>query len=153
MMLTIPRASVAAPFDSRAFQYRVGESLFEPAYYQQWSADPGSLVSAAVSRSLASTGSFIVLAEGAAPGTPVLVLTVTELYADVRDATAPRAVLAMQATLVDERGDVLMVRDARSDEPTSSDPSSDMIEGWAHGLGEITGSLVPHLVDAQMPTR
>ena len=151
--LTIPRATVAPPFDSRALQYRVGETLYEPAYYQQWSADPGSLVSAAVSRSLESTGGFVVLAEGSAVEAPVLMLTVTELYSDVRDPQTPRAMLAVQATLLNKQGDVLMVHNARSETPASSDHPSDIIDAWARGLAEITSALVPRLGASRSPTR
>lgn len=153
IMLTVPRAVVAPPFDSRALQYRVGETLYEPTYYQRWSADPGSLVSAAVSRSLVGTGGFVVLGEGPALGTHALMLGVTELYADVRDPRAPRAVLAMQATLVDEQGNVLMVRDARAETPASSDRPSDMVDAWGRGLGEITESLVAQLGASRAPAR
>lgn len=153
MMLTIPRAYVAPPFGSRALQYRVSETLYEPAYYQQWASDPGSLVSAAVSRSLASTGGFIVLADGTTPGVPVLRLTVTELYADVRNSQSPRAVLAVQVALLDEHGNVMLVRDARSELTARSDQPSDIIDAWASGLGRITGSLVPDLVALQSPAR
>ena len=53
-VLRMGMARVAAPFGSRAFQYRVDEARFEPAYYSQWSDDPGSLITSAMAEALQS---------------------------------------------------------------------------------------------------
>jgi uncharacterized lipoprotein YmbA len=148
VVLEIPRASVAPPFDSRAFQYRVAESRYAPAYYAQWAGDPGSLLGSAVGEALSSTGAFTVLDDGSGVASSRLLLTVTELYADVRSAASPQAVVSIRATLLDERGVAVLTRVDQAETPASSDAPSDILDAWATGLATILESLSPAILTA-----
>jgi uncharacterized lipoprotein YmbA len=145
MVLQVGRAHIAPPFDSRAFQYRVGDARYEPTYYAQWADDPGMLLMASVSRSIRSTGAFVVLDDASGTESPLLHLDVTDLYADVRDTGAPRAVVVIIATLLDAHGGVLLVWEDKRELPAASEQPSDIIAAWAEGVTDAVRELIPKL--------
>lgn len=147
-VLEVARASIAPPFDSRAFQYRTGEARYEPTYYEQWADDPGMLVTVFVSNSIRSTGEFVVLDDASGARSPLLHLNVTELYADVRETGAPRAVVAMIATVVDDDGRVLLVWDERLERAAASERPSDIVAAWAEGVDDAIRTLIPKIQGA-----
>lgn len=147
-VLEVGRTDIAPPFDSRAFQYRTGEARYEPTYYAQWADDPGMLVTAFVSNSIRSAGAFVVLDDASGVRAPLLLLDVTDLYADVRQTGAPRAVLAVLATLVDASGNVLLVWEDRRELPAASEQPADIIAAWAEGFTATTRALIPKLQSA-----
>ncbi len=143
--IEIGRAQVAPPFDSLMFQYRVGVARYEPAYYAQWADKPGLLLAESVSQSMSSTSAFVVLDDASGVATPSLHLHVTELYADVRKREAPGVVVAIRATLLDARGNVLMVRGFRHERPSDSEQPADVIAAWTASVNETVRALVPEL--------
>jgi len=145
VVLEIGRAHVAPPFDSRMFQYRVGEARYEPTYYDQWAGDPGLLLADSVSRSISSTGAFVVLNDASGADVPFLHFDVTDLYADVREPGAPGVVVAIRATLLDAHGSVLMVREFRRELPSASEQPADIIAAWAAGVSDAARALIPEL--------
>lgn len=148
LVIEVGRARIAPPFDSRAFQYRVGEARYEPTYYAQWASDPGALVEESVSRMMRSTGAFVVVREASGVGAPLLQLDVTELYADVREPGATLAVVAIRATLLGHDGKALMVREIRREIRSGSEQPSDIVAAWSEGLGDALGALMPDLLVA-----
>ncbi|MFG0275312.1 MAG: ABC-type transport auxiliary lipoprotein family protein [Phycisphaerales bacterium] len=143
--LAVPRAVVAPPYDTRSFQYRVADAGVEPAYYAQWAADPGELIAGAVSRTLASSGVAIVPDEAAGAARVRLLIEVADLSADVRTPGAPRAVITLRATLVDERGEILLHRTAGAAHDAATAAPDDILTAWSAGLGEILEDLAPPL--------
>jgi uncharacterized lipoprotein YmbA len=141
-------AEPSPPFDSRMFQYRVGEAQYEPAYYAQWAADPGALLVDAFARAFDSAGGVLVIGDAGATDSPTLRLRITELYADVREPTAPLAILACKATLISPSGRVLMTRAIRTERPSESKEPTSLVEAWAEGVGEAARDLLPSLHDA-----
>lgn len=146
--IRLGRAQIAPPFDSRMLQYRIGEAIYEPAYYAQWAAEPGSLIASSVSRSITSTGAFVVLDESTGADAPLLQLHVTDLYADVREHGKSLAIMAVRATLLNRRGEVLLMRDFRSEHICTSEQPADIIDAWAIGVGDTVRLLVPELQGA-----
>ena len=144
----IPRAQVAPPFNVRALQYRTGASTYEPTYYDQWSSDIGGLLTETVSRSIARQGSFVVLPETVDSPAVSLNLHVTDLYADVRDARNPRAVLTIEATLLYARGGIILNRTLNAATDAASNQPADIIDAWAAGLARELDVLLPELVAA-----
>ena len=143
--IQVPRAHVVPPFDSRQFQYRVGKTVYEPAYYAQWAGDPGSLLSAVVADGLASTGAFAVLPEAAGHQVPVVTLRVTGLNADVRDTASPTAVLSIGVTVLDHQGNVMMTHAIDARVRAASENPADINEAWGRGLAQGLQSLAPEM--------
>jgi uncharacterized lipoprotein YmbA len=148
VVIEVGRAQIAPPFDTRVFQYRVGEARYEPTYYAQWASDPGSLVAQSVSRSIASTGAFVIVGDASGADAPSLQIEVTDLYADVREPGATTAVVAIRATMLDSDGGVLVLREVRREIPSASDQPADIVSAWARGVGDALKELVPELLAA-----
>ena len=87
-VISVPRASVAPPFSSRALQYRVAASRYEPSYYHNWADDPGALVAAAARETLASAGALVVGPGSGASDGDTLELYVSKLAVDVTGSRA-----------------------------------------------------------------
>ena len=146
--LHVPRARVAPPFNVRALQYRTGPATYEPTYYDQWSSDIGGLLSETVSRSIAQQGAFVILPETAGAPAPTLRLQVTDLYAEVRDAQNPRAVLTVEATLLYARGGIILTRTLHAETAAASSEPADIINAWSAGLGRELDELLPAMIAA-----
>ena len=146
--LHLPQARVAPPFNVRALQYRVGPATYEPTYYDQWSADVGGLLTETVSRSIAHHGAFVVVPDPADATAPSLNLHVTELYAEVRDAQRPRAVLTIEATLLNARGGILLRHPLRATVAADSNQPADIVNAWSAGLARELDELLPELIAA-----
>ncbi len=159
IVIKIGRARVAPPFDSRMFQYRIGEAMYEPAYYAQWAGDPGLLLADSISRSISSTGAFVVLDEASGADAPFLQLQVTDLYADARVQGSPGVVVAIRATVLNRHGEVLIVREIRRELPSASEQPADIVAAWAVGVGDAVRDLIPQLLatlesgDRDLPPR
>ncbi len=133
-VIRVPRATVAPPFRSRVLQYRVAANQYAPDFYHNWADDPGALVSAAAAEALAATGVFMVVTPGSeAVAAETLELNVTELYVDVTGST-PTAVLAIQATLLDDGGTVLGSRLLKRTEPAASAEAPDAVRAFNTAL-------------------
>jgi ABC-type uncharacterized transport system auxiliary subunit len=144
-VIRVPRAAVAPPFASRALQYKVAPSRFEPSYWDNWADDPGALVATAASETLAATGGFIILPDGRdAAGCESLELQVTALYIDVTGA-APTAVVGLRASLLDAAGAVRLSRDLERTEPAASSDGADVVRAFNAALQGMLGELAAEI--------
>ncbi|HSD59671.1 MAG TPA: ABC-type transport auxiliary lipoprotein family protein, partial [Burkholderiales bacterium] len=105
-ILRVGNVRVAAAFAGRSLVYRTGEVQYAPDFYNEFMAEPGSLLGSAIATWLNQAGPFQAAAQ---PGTPlssshVLDAVVTELYGDFRTNRPPEAVMTIQFSLVDLRG-------------------------------------------------
>jgi ABC-type uncharacterized transport system auxiliary subunit len=93
---------VAAPYDGREFLYRKADGQLVADFYHGFAAGPGELVTAATADWLKTSGRFrAVIDPGITADAPyALEGAVLALYADLRDAQRPAAVLDVQAYLV-----------------------------------------------------
>jgi ABC-type uncharacterized transport system auxiliary subunit len=93
---------VAAPYDGREFLYRKADGQLVADFYHGFAAGPGELVTAATADWLKTSGRFrAVIDPGITADAPyALEGAVLALYADLRDAQRPAAVLDVQVYLV-----------------------------------------------------
>ncbi len=141
-LLRVSRAVIAAPFGSRAMQYRVGDNQFEPDYYHAWADDPGKLIAGAAIEALNAQGSWRAVLDDGSMAAPsqTLELYVDALYADVTGSST-QAVLSVRATLLDDDQFVLMSErfEERRDVPRG-DPAA-LVEAWNGLLDEMLGRI------------
>jgi ABC-type uncharacterized transport system auxiliary subunit len=148
-VLRVTRARLAAPFGARSFQYQVSPDRVEAAHYDTWADDPGALITAATIEALASSGRFRAVVDDASliatAGT--LELYVKTLQADVRTDVqgTPRAVMAMQATLVAADGTVVHTGAYEATVPIESAGPEDLVGGWNAGLARILADVAADL--------
>jgi ABC-type uncharacterized transport system auxiliary subunit len=93
---------VAAPYEGREFLYRKADGQLVADFYHGFAAGPGELVTAATADWLKASGRFrAVIEPGITADAPyALEGAVLALYADLRDAQRPAAVLDVQVYLV-----------------------------------------------------
>jgi ABC-type uncharacterized transport system auxiliary subunit len=137
--LRISRARIAAPYGSRAFQYRTGAAEFRPTYYDLWADDPGALLADELAHRLEQQNAWSVVFDDAAPaaGLETLDVRCRELYADVTDPANPSAVITIRATLLDPGGIVKFTAEFTHCQKVSSNSPAAMVEGWSRGVDAI----------------
>ncbi len=145
-VLQMDRVRVAPPFERQRFIYRTAESSFQSDFYRQFQSPPGVLVREATRDWLADSGLFsAVLDRGGTLGPDWLLEgEVRELYADLRQGVAPRAVLGVEFRLLDARSRTLEVafqrRYAESVEAASPEAAA-LVEAWNESLGRVLAAL------------
>jgi uncharacterized lipoprotein YmbA len=141
--LRISRVRIAAPYDSRAFQYRTGTAEFTPTYYDLWADDPGALLADELARRLEEQKVWLVVFDEASPavGLDTLDARCRELYADVTDPANPRAVITIRATLLDRGGRVKATAEFSHSEKAGSNSPAAMIEAWSGGIGAVAREI------------
>lgn len=143
----------AAPqADGQMFLYRADEARYEKDYYNRFLSPPAQMLSGQLRKwfMLSRAG------EVRQPGGPldaelVVQPRLVSLYADYRDTSKPRAVVAMVIVLVG-RGDVgdrqLFEKVYRREIPMRDVSPSAAIEGWSRGTQEIFGEITRDLRSA-----
>jgi ABC-type uncharacterized transport system auxiliary subunit len=136
---------MAPLFERTAFVYRTGERRFEADFYHHFSALPGVLVREALVEWLERSGLFAEVRQGGPPERArwAIEARVIALYADVRDPSAPRAVVEAEVFVL-EAGTAApeeRVRERyRAEVPSSADPAA-LAEAWTRALSQIFGEL------------
>jgi len=137
---------VAASYSGNALVYRVGEVEFVSDPYNQFVTEPGAMFADQIASWLNRAGPFrpVLPPESALPTRYVLDATITELFGDFRPAGAPRAVLAIQFTLLDEgraRPQLLLERlIERRVDLTKATPEA-LVQGYGVALSSILEEL------------
>ena len=141
-VLRVARARVAPPFNDAAFHYLVGPNQYRSDYYVNFVAPPDRLITGELIAWLEASGPFAHAVGGASTvGTSAtLDCAVTALYADYREPSAPTAVVAVSAFLLDESGidaTVILQRDYAETEPIAGKGPAAIVDAWNGALGRI----------------
>jgi len=140
---------IAPPYDGRSLVYRTGDVSVRRDYYNVFIAPPEDMATAELIRMLSESGVFKeVSGVASASGAEVILeTTVTDLYADERDAQKPVAVCRMKfRRLKNDAGGMVVVSDQTFDAtvPISSNTGA----GIAAALGQAFGGTVRKFADA-----
>jgi cholesterol transport system auxiliary component len=145
-ILRVRRFAAAPQFEGRGLVYRTGEWRYESDFYHEWFIAPSALVTHQVERWLAASGLFRhVLDPGSAlEETQALEGTIEELYGDYRDATAPKAVLALRVRLSREAAGVSRIvldQDYRQAVTVPDESPDALVRAWNEELQAILAGL------------
>lgn len=145
VVLKVRPFRVAASYDGREFLYRKADGQLVADFYHGFAASPGELVTAAVADWLKASGRFrSVIEPGIVADAPyVLEGSVTALYADLRDAQRPAAVLDVQVYLVRAADGREIVLDRRYSERVALADSAPAT--FAKGYNEALASVLARL--------
>jgi len=151
--LEVRRLTVDAAFASKNLVYRTGEFKYEPDFYREFLISPASMITEHTRRWLADSGLFKqVLPTGSqiAP-THTLEGTVSALYGDFRDESAPQAVLEIRYFLVDHKtpdGSVVFWRSYRAANTIASRTVQSHMDALSQALADILTRLEADLQTA-----
>lgn len=136
---------ISPRYGGREMVTRVDERRYEADFYNQFFADPATLVTEESYQWLGEAGLFAAVIDSAAPIDARYILdgVVVRLHGDER--AAPEAVIEMQFFLLelDETGAPRILfnksYDARESRPDGE--AAGLVDAWSKGLGQILGAL------------
>lgn len=142
-VLSLRRLMVAAPFAGQSFVYRTGESSYEPDPYAQFLVPPADSLAEPVLSGFRRAGVFSAVAEnGSAIKADTRVeVSVSQLYGDFRNRSAPAAVLAMRFVFLADDNELmdrfLQERSYSRRIPIQARTATAVMAGWNEALQQI----------------
>ena len=148
--MRVGNVRVAPAFAGRALVYRLGEVQYTADYYNEFIAEPGSLLGGQMAVWLDRAGPFQAVAQPGTTSAAPLVLdaVVTELYGDFRPGRPSAAVMTVRFTLMDLRGvrpKTTLERSIGRRVQLADDSAEALVRGYSQALGDILGELAPQL--------
>lgn len=145
-VLRVRPFTAVAPFDERVFRSRVADLLFETDFYNEFVFSPRTLIGDQTRLWLQSAGLFVAVLEPAskAEATHSLEGSVTALYADLRAAAAPKAVLEIHLLLLKDSSaspEIVLDKTYRQTVPLENRQPAALAAGWSKGLAQILTAL------------
>lgn len=145
-ILEVRRFSVDAEFARRGFVYRTGEFKFEVDAYREFLIAPAQMITEKTRDWLSLSGLFdhVLLPGSRLQPTHVLEGNVLALYGDLRDATAPSAVMELRCFLIadeDATPRILFARNYKSVKPLRTNRAEDLVEALDACLVEVLTNL------------
>ena len=152
--LRVSHLQVGAPFESRSFVYRLEELNYEADFYHEFLVAPRALFTEQVHRWFSGSPLYRAVFDPAtkSEATHGLSGRVSALYGDFRDKAAPKAVLAMEFFLVNEKAgpeDILWHGSYRQEVEIESRRPGTLAQGWSTALARILTALEQDL--ARLP--
>lgn len=144
ILLRVRRFRVSPRFDSRNLVYRTAETSYESDFYNEFLADPGSMLTESVRKWLAASGRFKAVLDPSASLDENLVLEayVQSLYGDFRGP--PSAVIELQVYLV-RRGSaedrIIFQKLYKKSVPLQAQTADALLKGYSQGLTSLLGEL------------
>jgi uncharacterized lipoprotein YmbA len=151
--LRVRRLQVVNPYAGSGFVYRNADGTFRTDYYNGFVTAPSEQLTGAFVDWLSHSGSFASVVDSASsvPARYVLEGSVTALYGDYSDRSAPKAVIEVRLFVLDEqaRGSpVAFQKEYRAAAPIKPASTSSLAKGWSESLKSILGQ-----VDADLQSR
>jgi cholesterol transport system auxiliary component len=156
--LRVGTTNVAAPFRPRGFVIRTSDLQYEADFYREFFVPPGVMIADATARALAAARVF---AHVARPGVSVdadwvLDAFVGALYADMRDAANPLAVIQITYYLSRDDGGItapVWSKGYRRQVAFPPSNSGAYVTSLNAAFGEIVAGLASDLAAAQLPAK
>jgi hypothetical protein len=151
-VLEVRRFSIDAEFAHRGLVYRTGDYTFERDAYREFLVSPAQMITERTRNWLSLSGLFDQVLVPGSRLRPTLTLegNVVALYADVRQAEAPTAVVELRCFVIADEGSsqqVVFARNYRSVKPLPADTTEGLIETLDACLAEILTNLETGLAE------
>ena len=152
-ILDVRRFTIDSAFAGKGFVYRRGEHEYESDFYNQFLVSPAIIVSEKTRHWLCRSGvcERVLVPGSRLESTHTLEANITALYADVRDKSSLRAVMALRAFLIanDNTGEsVILGETYRASYPLQSDTPEAFVEALDKCLAEVLTNLEKDLKKA-----
>jgi cholesterol transport system auxiliary component len=144
--LRVREFRVAPPYHELSFVYRKHDSEFETDYYREFVAPPATLLTSQTIAWMSGAHLFgrVLPGSSAADNEYLLEATVTALYGDYRNRSAPEAVMELQVFVLVEQAtltNVVFERTYRHQTPIRGAEPADLVNGWKEALRAILTDL------------
>lgn len=143
-IVRVRRFRISPRFDSRNLVYRTAETAYESDFYNEFLADPGSMLTESTRKWLAASGRFKAVVDPSASVDEDVVLEgyVQTLYGDFR--AAPAANLELQVYLIRRGGaeDAIVFQKLYAKSlPLAAKTSDALLKGYSQCLSAILAEL------------
>jgi uncharacterized lipoprotein YmbA len=150
LVLRVDRVTIAEPFDATTFIYQVGDSTYKSDYYNGFIAPPSRLLAGEIGNFLSKSGLFASVFgdESTADYQLSLEANVTTLCGDYRDASKPKADIAVRFFLIDQthgRYTVVFDKTYSQSTPIEGQGPDGLVKGWESGWTQILTQLTSDL--------
>ncbi len=154
-VLRVREVHVAPAFEGRGFVYRTSEFGYKSDFYHEFLTAPRNLIAGQLQSWLSASKLFrgVVPLGAAGEATHLISANVSALYGDFRDASAPKAVLAIEFTVSRDGAagsEVLLHKAYRQEAPISARDAEALAKGWSQALAGIFGALEADMATAQL---
>ena len=137
--LQVRRLRVDSPYDGVAFVYRTAGDQYQTDYYNNFITPPDQMITSDLTTWLARTSRFAyVVDSGSQASNPyTLTGTVTALYGDYTNKTAPQAVISMRLVLLDQNSRIVFQKQYDAAAPIQIGSAASLVQGWNQALRQI----------------
>ena len=154
--LRVRRLQVVNPYAGTAFVYRTAGGAFRTDYYNGFIAPPAELLTGAFVDRLSRSGGFVTVVDSTSsvPARYVLEGSVTALYGDYTDRSAPKAVISMRIFVLDEKAvgsRLAFQKEYRAAAPIKPASAPSLVDGWNRAANTILDQVVADLRSGLAP--
>ena len=151
-VLRVVTLSVSPQYEGKDFVYRKGDVVYESDFYNEFLISPTDMFTEQVRQWVARSGLFGQVADLSSYNEPTFFLggTVTALYGDFRDISAPKAIMEIEFLLTHNlaaQGQVIFQNRYRREIPMDKASPPALVEGWDEALRQILTDLEKDLRD------
>jgi cholesterol transport system auxiliary component len=151
-VLRVVTFSVSPQYEGKDFVYRKGDVVYESDFYNEFLISPTDMFTEEVRQWVARSGLFGQVADLSSYNEPTFFLggTVTALYGDFRDISAPKAIMEIEFLLsrdVSAKGEVAFQNRYHREIPLDGASPQALVKGWDEALRQILTDLEKDLRD------
>lgn len=158
-VLRVVTFSVSPQYEGKGFVYRKADVVYESDFYNEFLISPTDMFTEEARQWVARSGLFAQVADLSSYNEPTFFLagTVTALYGDFSDVSAPKAIMEMEFFLsrdVSAKGEVAFQNRYHREIPLDGASPQALVKGWNEALRQILTDLEKDLRDCfQSPLR
>lgn len=154
-VLRVREVHVAPAFEGRRFVYRTSEFGYTSDFYREFLTSPRNLIAAQLQSWLSASKRFrgVVPLGAAGEATLGISANVSALYGDFRDASAPRAVVAIEFTVSRDGAagsEILLHKAYRQEAAVLARDGDALAKGWSQALAAVLAALEADMAPAQL---
>lgn len=154
-VLRVREVHVAPAFEGRGFVYRTSEFGYTSDFYREFLTSPRNLIAGQLQSWLSASKRFLgVVPLGAAgEATHEISANVSALYGDFRDASAPKAVVAIEFTVSRDGAagsEILLHKAYRHEAAVQARDGDALAKGWSQALAAVLAALEADMATAQL---
>lgn len=141
-VLRVVTFSVSPQYEGKDFVYRKGDVVYESDFYNEFLISPSDMFTEQIRQWVARSGLFGQVADLASYNEPTFFLggTVTAMYGDFRNVSAPKAIMEIEFLLsrdVSDKGEVAFQKRYHTEIPLDRASAQALVKGWNEALRQI----------------
>lgn len=151
-VLRVQPLDISSAFAGKGLVSRLSDVEFESDYYAEFFSRPSEMITEQMVSWIQESRQFqeVIGEASTLSADRVIEGMIDGLYADLRDASFPKAVMSIQMRFINDQGrrpEVIATKKYSQSEPISSAASRDLVYGWNRALKSLLTQIEQDLVD------